>query len=116
RRTFRTMKRSQLMGTLCLVAAGTWQAGGEAAAQEIGASGASSPEGGAVCTVAGAATALPDEVRETSGLAGSARSADLFWTHNDAGNAAELFAVNAAGQLVQRVVVEGADSVDWEDI
>lgn len=70
----------------------------------------------AACTVAGTTITLPDAVRETSGLAASGRSDDLFWTHNDAGNAAELFAVDAAGRLVQRIEVEGAQAVDWEDL
>lgn len=78
--------------------------------------GGASTEVEAVCAVAGTTIALPDEVRETSGLAASGRSEDIFWTHNDAGNAAELFAVDAAGRLVQRIEVEGAQAVDWEDL
>lgn len=69
-----------------------------------------------ICEVVEANVALPDEVRETSGLARSARDPDLFWTHNDAGNEPEIFAIGADGRLVQRVRVYGADLVDWEDV
>ena len=68
------------------------------------------------CTVAGRDISLPQEVRESSGLAQSARDPGLFWTHNDAGNDAEIFAVGADGALAQRVRVAGAEAVDWEDI
>ena len=59
---------------------------------------------------------LPGEVPESSGLARSLRDTALFWTHNDAGNDPELFAVDASGRLVQTVRVAGAELVDWEDI
>jgi hypothetical protein len=68
------------------------------------------------CEIVEAGGALPDEVRETSGLARSTRGPDLFWTHNDAGNEPYLFAVDAAGRLVQRVRVTGAELIDWEDL
>ena len=68
------------------------------------------------CEIAAAEMMLPAEVRESSGLARSARDPNVFWTHNDAGNDAELFAVNETGKLMQRVRVTGAASVDWEDI
>jgi hypothetical protein len=69
-----------------------------------------------VCRVADAGRALPEEARESSGLAQSRRNPGLFWTHNDAGNDPDLFAVDADGRLVQRVRVAGAELVDWEDI
>lgn len=67
------------------------------------------------CEVLGEAP-LPAQVRETSGLARSARAADLFWTHNDAGGEPVLHAVSADGRLVRQVRVAGASLVDWEDI
>ena len=76
---------------------------------------AAAPEAPA-CKVAAAGTPIPAEIPESSGLARSARDPGLFWTHNDAGNQPELFAVNEAGALVQRVRVTGARLVDWEDI
>ena len=40
----------------------------------------------------------------------------LFWTHNDAGNRAELFGLGGDGQVRERVRVTGATLVDWEDL
>lgn len=70
----------------------------------------------AVCDVVEPPRPLPSEVRESSGLARSARDPRLFWTHNDAGNEPYLFAVDEEGRLVRRVRVTGASLVDWEDI
>src|SRR5688572_4331055 len=69
-----------------------------------------------VCKVVETGRALPNEVRETSGLARSARNPAMFWTHNDAGNAAQIFAIGVDGRMIQRVSVTGAKLVDWEDI
>lgn len=63
-----------------------------------------------------AGTALPREVKETSGLARGIGDPNRFWTHNDAGNATELFAIRGTGGSADRVRVAGAESVDWEDI
>ncbi len=70
----------------------------------------------ATCEVVEAGRALPAEVRETSGLAVSATDSSLFWTHNDAGNRAELFGIGGDGRLRERVRVTGATLVDWEDL
>ena len=59
---------------------------------------------------------LPREIPESSGLALSTRRAHVYWTLNDENNAAELFAVDAQGQLLRRVEVPGARNVDWEDL
>ena len=40
----------------------------------------------------------------------------LFWTHNDAGNPPQLFALDTEGNLVGRVTLVGATTTDWEDI
>lgn len=68
------------------------------------------------CEVVQAAVALPREIEETSGLARGINDPARFWTHNDAGHAAELFAIGASGGSAERVRVAGAESVDWEDI
>lgn len=68
------------------------------------------------CEIVQAGMALPIEVRETSGLARSARDPYLFWTHNDAGNEPVLFAIAGTGSLVARVRVTGAALIDWEDV
>jgi hypothetical protein len=54
---------------------------------------------------------------EISGLAASRRESDRYWVHNDSGKSADLFALDATGAVVARVVVEGIKRpVDWEDI
>lgn len=77
---------------------------------------ASSTAAAGACEVIDADMPLPDEVRETSGLARSTRDPGVFWTHNDAGNDPELFAFDRDGRLIQRVVVTGSELVDWEDL
>lgn len=69
-----------------------------------------------VCRIEDAGRPLPAEVRESSGLAQSRRDPRLFWTHNDAGNDPELFAVDTDGRLLARVSVAGVDAIDWEDV
>lgn len=102
---------------VCLCLAGCGRAEPEVALAERAPDAAAAPAPDApVCRVADAARTLPDEVRESSGLAQSHRDPRLFWTHNDAGNDPELFAVDADGRLVERVRVTGAELVDWEDI
>lgn len=68
------------------------------------------------CAVVERALPLPDEVRESSGLALSRRGSQVFWTHNDAGNDAEIFAIDVHGRLMQRVRVADAGAEDWEDM
>ena len=55
-------------------------------------------------------------IKESSGVAKSPRYEGIFWTHNDSGNAAELFAIKADGTMVARVPVAGAANIDWEDL
>ena len=57
---------------------------------------------------------LPDEVDETSGL-------DFFnsglWTLNDSGGEPVIYKLDTAtGSIIQRVRVENATNVDWEDM
>ena len=68
------------------------------------------------CTVAGRDISLPQEVRESSGLAQSARDPGLFWTHNDAGGDPTIYAVDEEGALRGLVRVTNAELRDWEDI
>ena len=69
-----------------------------------------------VCRTIDAATALPQQVGETSGLAVSAGDANVLWTHNDRGNDPILYAVSGDGALRGSVEVAGIAPVDWEDI
>lgn len=56
------------------------------------------------------------QVDESSGLARSRRSADLLWTHNDSGGAAEVYAVDRDGRFHGTLRIAAARNVDWEDI
>jgi len=51
---------------------------------------------------------------ETSALVRSPTRSGLFWTLNDSGNPAELFAIDTAGRALGRVSVRGAENRDWE--
>ena len=54
---------------------------------------------------------------EISGLTASRRADGVFWVHNDSGDSAELFAIDAQGAVVARVKLDGMKKpVDWEDI
>ncbi|MEN8375697.1 MAG: hypothetical protein ABFS34_09635 [Gemmatimonadota bacterium] len=52
--------------------------------------------------------------RETSGLARSARSDSILWTHNDSGGEASLAALDLAGRTLGVVGIPGARNRDWE--
>ena len=66
------------------------------------------------CVVVQPAALLPD-VPEASGLAVSRRNPGILWSQNDSGNAAVLFALDAAGELRGRVRVP-VRTRDWEDV
>jgi hypothetical protein len=53
---------------------------------------------------------------ELSGLVQSRKRPGVFWTHNDSGDRARIFAVAGDGKLLAEVAVTGAVNVDWEDI
>jgi hypothetical protein len=59
---------------------------------------------------------LPDELRESSGLAISRTQPGVLWSHNDAGDGPNLYAIDISGRLLAKFRVEGADARDWEDI
>ena len=54
-----------------------------------------------------------DELRESSGVAKSGLAEGVFWTHNDSGDRARLFAFDGAEVLFE-ARLEGADARDWE--
>ncbi len=56
------------------------------------------------------------DIPEASGIVASRRTAGVWWTHNDAGNPNRLYAIDAAGGLRARIIVDGAVNRDWEDI
>ena len=53
---------------------------------------------------------------EASGLARGAANAGVFWSHNDSGNDALLFALDSTGASRGTVRVTGATNTDWEAI
>jgi hypothetical protein len=55
------------------------------------------------------------DITESSGLSAS-ECQDVLWTHNDAGNAPLVFAMDLTGKHLGTWKVEGAKSVDWESI
>lgn len=55
-------------------------------------------------------------VRESSGLAASRRMPGVYWTHNDSGGKAEIFALDRKGSPIGLYAVPNAENVDWEDI
>jgi hypothetical protein len=59
---------------------------------------------------------LPDELRESSGLAVSRTQPGVLWSHNDSGDGPNLYAIDLSGRLLAIVPVAQASARDWEDI
>lgn len=59
---------------------------------------------------------VPDRLDELSGLVASRAHDGIYWSHNDSGNAFELFAIDASGEVRARFPLKGAESRDIEDI
>ncbi|MGH7481803.1 MAG: hypothetical protein ACRELV_06570 [Longimicrobiales bacterium] len=78
----------------------------------LGACAPSTPE----CAVPERVGALPEALREASGLAASRRHEGVLWTHDDSGGEPEIFAIDTAGRLLSTVRVTDATFTDWEDI
>lgn len=55
-------------------------------------------------------------VEESSGIAASRCSEGVYWTHNDSGDDAFLYAFNLKGEKLGTWRVPGARNDDWEDI
>lgn len=53
---------------------------------------------------------------ETSGVVESRRTPGVFFVHNDSGDGARLYAVNAEGALTAEYRLRNAGSDDWEDL
>ena len=56
------------------------------------------------------------EITESSGLVVSRKNTGAFWTHNDSGDAAFLYAFDKSGQRLGTWKIADAKNVDWEDI
>jgi len=59
---------------------------------------------------------IPKELHELSGMVASRRHAGIFWAHNDSGNALELFAIDAGGDVRARFPLDAPKALDPEDI
>ena len=70
----------------------------------------------AVCEPPLSQVNLPLELGETSGLASSQSHPGVFWTHNDSGGDAAVFAVDSTGSILGGAWLEGLTNRDWEDI
>jgi len=53
---------------------------------------------------------------ESSGIAPSLVNPGTFWTHNDSGNAGDLYHFDLEGRFLGRHVVPGLENRDWEDL
>ena len=56
------------------------------------------------------------EITESSGIVASRCNAGVFWTHNDSGDDAFIFAIDEKGKKLGTWKVAGAKNFDWEDI
>ena len=61
-------------------------------------------------------TIKTSEITESSGLVASKCQAGVFWTHNDSGDGAFIYAINSTGEKLGTWKVAGAKNFDWEDI
>ena len=57
---------------------------------------------------------LPTGLRESSGLV--VESPNLFWTHNDGGDASNIYQIDSTGKLLRTVKIKNAANVDWEEM
>lgn len=54
-------------------------------------------------------------IEESSGIVASRQHAGVFWTHNDSGNPATIYAIGRDGKLINEFDIR-AKNRDWEDI
>lgn len=57
-----------------------------------------------------------DSITESSGLAVSQKNPGAFWTHNDSGGGAFLYAFDKSGKRLGTWKIPNAKNVDWEDL
>jgi hypothetical protein len=61
-------------------------------------------------------TITDKSLAEISGLTASRFAPGVYWVHNDSGDKARLYAIDAKGKLLAKVDVAGAKNRDWEDL
>lgn len=57
-----------------------------------------------------------DAIAESSGMACCRHTPGVFWTHNDSGDAARIYAFNSQGEDLGTCLLAGARARDWEDM
>jgi len=66
-----------------------------------------------------------DQITESSGLVKSRKYSGVYWTHNDSGDSARIFAITEIGKIIKPKWFKGkytgieiidATNIDWEDI
>ena len=55
-------------------------------------------------------------VAEASGIVASRQNPGVLWVHNDSGDAARVYAINAKAEFLGVCNIAGANARDWEDI
>ena len=63
-----------------------------------------------------AGTIKSEEITESSGIVASRCQSDVFWTHNDSGDGAFVFALDKTGKKLGVWSVKAAKNKDWEDL
>jgi hypothetical protein len=61
-------------------------------------------------------TITSPSLAEVSGMAPSRTGRGLWWVHNDSGDKARIYLIEASGKLFGRFTVTGARNRDWEDM
>lgn len=61
-------------------------------------------------------TIKSSEIKESSGIVASKCQENVFWTHNDSGDGAFVFAFNKTGENLGVWSVKNAENRDWEDL
>lgn len=59
--------------------------------------------------------ALPNKLKEVSGIAYSTQSS-LLWVLEDSGNANAIYGLSPKGELEKSITIQNAKNIDWEDI
>ena len=54
------------------------------------------------------------DIQESSGIVTSQQFEGVYWTLNDSGNPATLYATKIDGELIQEIAVRGSNNFDWE--
>ena len=54
------------------------------------------------------------DIQESSGIVASRQFEGVYWTLNDSGNPAALYATKLNGELIQKIAIKGSGNFDWE--